>query len=166
MAIRYPLPHIHDFTVSLAGNIVFTKLDLVRAYHQICVTPRNIPTANQQHSTRIGFHFHLHRQRLDCLSRRCRTRKYVRTVLGRFQKFGIAINLSKCIFTTDTISFHSYDINTDAYRPNTERDITIREWSLPTTNKPLQRLLWPLNSNQQLRRRKTTAAFRSGLKNQ
>lgn len=28
---RYPLPYLHDFTSNLAGKVIFTKLDLVRA---------------------------------------------------------------------------------------------------------------------------------------
>ena len=40
---RYPVPRLQDFTATLAGKTMFSKIDLVRAYHQVPMTPNDIP---------------------------------------------------------------------------------------------------------------------------
>ncbi|BHF79728.1 hypothetical protein SprV_0702285100 [Sparganum proliferum] len=40
---RYPMSHLQDFAGALFGNAVFSKIDLVRAFHQIPVAPEDIP---------------------------------------------------------------------------------------------------------------------------
>ena len=40
---RYPLPNIQDFTNNLRGATVFSKLDLVKGYHQVPIATTDIP---------------------------------------------------------------------------------------------------------------------------
>ena len=40
---KYPLPHIQDFTSDLHGATIFSKVDLVRAFHQIPLADAAIP---------------------------------------------------------------------------------------------------------------------------
>lgn len=39
---RYPIPRLHDFTYMLAGKCVYSKIDVVRAYHCIPIAPEDV----------------------------------------------------------------------------------------------------------------------------
>ena len=39
---RYPVPHIQDFSAHLAGNHVFSKVNLICGYHQIPIAANDI----------------------------------------------------------------------------------------------------------------------------
>ena len=41
-ADRYPVPHIQDFVSQLEGASIFSKIDLVRGYHQIPVAAEDV----------------------------------------------------------------------------------------------------------------------------
>jgi hypothetical protein len=41
-ADRYPVPHIQDFSSQLHGTKIFSKVDLVRGYHQIPVAAADV----------------------------------------------------------------------------------------------------------------------------
>ncbi|ROT74178.1 gag pol polyprotein [Penaeus vannamei] len=40
---RYPLPHLHSFSHELSGCTVFSRIDLVRAFHHIPIAEEDIP---------------------------------------------------------------------------------------------------------------------------
>ena len=39
----YPIPHIHDLAANLAGCQLFSKIDLVKGYHQVPVRAKDVP---------------------------------------------------------------------------------------------------------------------------
>ena len=40
---RYPIPHMSDLSSNLAGMKFISKLDLVKGYHQVPVSPEDVP---------------------------------------------------------------------------------------------------------------------------
>ena len=40
---RYPLPHIQDFNGRLSGTSIFSVVDLVKGFHQIPMSPEDVP---------------------------------------------------------------------------------------------------------------------------
>jgi cleavage and polyadenylation specificity factor subunit 1 len=160
---------LHDFTANLAGKVVFTKLDLVWAYNQVPIAADDIHktavttpfglfefpvmcfglcNATQTFQRLVNsvlagldFVFAYVNDVLIASVSADQHVEHVRTVLGRFSEFGIAINPAKCVFAADSLTFLRHIVE----RPNPDNVNTIRLWPQPSTKKELQRFLGSLN---------------------
>nr|VZI18508.1 unnamed protein product [Spirometra erinaceieuropaei] len=170
---RYPAPHPQDFAGALFGKAVFSKIDLVRAFHQIPVAPEDIP--NTAVTTSFGlfvfvrtpfslrnaaqtfqrFIDHVLRglpfvyAYIDDLLVASRNeeehKEHLALVFDRLDKCGVVINPFKCVLGVLSLEFLGHQVDSGGLRPLLSKVEAVRNFPPPTSKRQLQRILGMIN---------------------
>ncbi len=168
-----PVPHLHDFTVNVAGATIFSKFDLVRSYHQVPVHPDDIgKTAivtpfvfweflrmpfdlkNAAQSFQrmmdevlkgLNFTFVYIDDILIFSHSKAEHLTQLRSVFQRLRLHGLVVSLAKCQFRRREIDFLGHRITSQGIVPLQTKVLAVREFEKPTTVKGLQEFIGMIN---------------------
>lgn len=170
---KYPVRLIHDFTSNLFGKLVFSTIDLRKAYHQIPMAPNDID------KTAIITPFGLFEfpvmtfglrnaaqtfQRFidnvlrgldfafpyldDILVASTTPEQHVedlRAVFDRLREYGLVINETKCHFAKHEVNFLGHLVTNGSIKPLPTKVEAIDNFTKPITRNELRRFIGMIN---------------------
>ena len=166
---RYPMPNIADLTNDLHACTVFTKLDLVKAFHQIpmakedqlktaITTPfglfiyRRMPfglrNASQTFQRLIDTALQdlpFAKAYIDDMLVASKSMKehmqHLQLIFERLRQYGLRLKLKKCEFCKDKVTFVGSEISAQGLQPPPYKVEVIDRISKPITARELKRFL-------------------------
>ena len=170
---KYPVKTLADFNHNLCGKKIFSKIDLLKGYHQIPVHPDDIgktavitpfglfvfprcpfglKNAGQDFQRMMDailgdlpYVFVYIDDLLVASNSAEEHMDHLDTVFALLAENGLVVNRPKCVLDVTSLEFLGYRVDANGISPLAERVEAIRATKPPTTVKELQRFLGMLN---------------------
>jgi Reverse transcriptase (RNA-dependent DNA polymerase) len=169
----YPLPNIQDFSNKLHGSVIFSKIDLVKGYHQVPVSQNSI--AKTAITTPFGMFEYLYMpfglrnaaQTFQRLMDQCfqdlnflftylddhlifsksvpEHMQHLQQLFQRLEQYGFVINPEKCEFMKEEIVFLGHRLTAEGLSPVAGHVQAMTDFPRSDDLKQLQRFLGLLN---------------------